>query len=71
MSYKLHDDMTPQEAALIQRRLVEFSDSCTSPRNRRDIGIVLRDDHGSIDDCEGPRAVLACVVPAGTVGQFR
>jgi len=48
MSYTINDDMTPQEAALVQRKLVEFSDSHTAPRDGRDIGVVLRDENGDV-----------------------
>ena len=48
MKYSLHDDITSEEAGFVQRKLVEFSDRFTEPREPREIGVVLRDEHGTV-----------------------
>lgn len=48
MAFTLHDDMTKDEAAHVKRKLAEFADQFTEPRNYRDIGVVLRDGDGNV-----------------------
>ena len=48
MTYDIHDDMTRDEAGFVQKKLVEFSDQFTPPRNYREIGVVLRDAQGKV-----------------------
>jgi GNAT superfamily N-acetyltransferase len=48
MSFTIDDDMTSEEAAFIQRKLVEFADSHAAPRDGRNIGVVLRDAGGDV-----------------------
>lgn len=48
MNYRLDDEMTEEEAKLIRRRLVEFADQHTGPRNGRNFGVVLRDEEGRV-----------------------
>ena len=47
MNYDIHDDMTGDEAGFVQKKLVEFSDQFTPPRNYREFGVVLRDAEGN------------------------
>ena len=47
MEYSIHDDMTQCEAEYVGRKLVEFADQFTEPRNYREFGVVLRDDIGN------------------------
>jgi GNAT superfamily N-acetyltransferase len=48
MNYELHDDMTTAEAEYVQRKLLEFSDGFTEPRNYREFGVALRDQCGEV-----------------------
>lgn len=47
MKYAIHDDMTKDEADYVQRKLVEFADQFTKPRNYREFGVVLRNEDGN------------------------
>jgi len=47
MRYRIHDDMTRDEAGFVQEKLVEFADQFTPPRNYRQLGVVLRDEEGN------------------------
>lgn len=48
MDYRLDDDMSRAEAELVQRRLIEFADRFTGPRNYREFGVALRDASGEV-----------------------
>ena len=48
MQLTIHDDMTQAEIDFVEARLVEFADTFTGPRGRRDFGLVLRDAEGSV-----------------------
>ena len=48
MTYNIHDDMTPDEKKFVQKKIVEFSDKFTKPRNYRELGAVLRNDEGMV-----------------------
>ncbi len=47
MEYRIHDDMTQGEADYVERKLVEFADQFTEPRNYREFGVALRDAEGN------------------------
>ena len=47
MEYSIQDDMTQGEADYVMRKLVEFADQFTEPRNYREFGVVLRDSEGN------------------------
>jgi len=48
MNYAIHDDMTREEANFVQKKLVDFADQFTPPRNYRELGVVLRDATGNV-----------------------
>ena len=48
MEFTFHDDITPDEAEYIEKKLVEFADQFTGPRNNRGFGIVLRNAEGDV-----------------------
>ncbi len=48
MGYFIHDDITREEANFVQRKLVEYADQFTPPRNYRELGAVLRDANGEV-----------------------
>lgn len=48
MDYVLDDEFTQREADFVQRKLVEFADRFTEPRNYREFGVVVRDGDGAV-----------------------
>lgn len=48
MDYDIHDDMTSEEASFVQKKLVEFADEFTPPRNYRELGVSLRNADGQV-----------------------
>ncbi|TVQ63708.1 MAG: GNAT family N-acetyltransferase [Phycisphaerales bacterium] len=48
MKYKIYEDMNADEASFVQQGLIEFADRFTGPRNYKEFGIVLRDEHGTV-----------------------
>ena len=48
MNYDIHDDMTRDETSFVRKKLVEFSDQFTPPRNYRELGVVLLDAEGKV-----------------------
>ena len=48
MGYRIHEDMTQDEASFVQKKLVEFADQFTLPRNYRELRVALRDEDGNV-----------------------
>jgi len=48
MNYDIHTDMTGDEADFVQKKLVEFADQFTGPRNYRELGAALRDGNNQV-----------------------
>jgi GNAT superfamily N-acetyltransferase len=48
MEHVISDDLTKDEADYVQRKLVEFADRFTGPRDNREIGVALRDIEGRV-----------------------
>lgn len=48
MEYEIYTDITTEEQDYVQRKLVEFSDQFTEPRNYTEFGLVLRGNNGSV-----------------------
>lgn len=47
MKYIVDDELSEAEVDLVRRKLFEFADRFTGPRNRREFGVALRDSDGN------------------------
>lgn len=48
MKYSISYQINKDEADFVQKKLVEFADQFTGPRNYREFGITLRNDDGEV-----------------------
>ncbi|MCR9258698.1 MAG: GNAT family N-acetyltransferase [Pseudomonadaceae bacterium] len=48
MDHQITDEMTSDEASYVRRKLVEFADQFTPPRNQRMLSVALRDKNGNV-----------------------
>lgn len=47
MQFSIDDGLTKREADFVREKLLEFADEFTGPRNRRELGVALRDKDGA------------------------